>query len=345
VATPDEHLRRVIGNVKLNAIAVELDLMDPGAARLLAAEIRGQGRRNEAGKQRRLARPLAILDARNTSRSPGNTRPDGGIGVSAWRRRWPRPRSSMAVRGSAPNKKFNAARMIVAPWIAPGSKGQLTAFQPETVRDERFSRLPPARRRKMDLDTFTGELLAHSWDQKIAADIVAELRARGEQVGEIEEVRRFLAAKGFRDLLARIKLHHKNDGPEGLKEAARAMRIFALERPGLSVASFRTLTSDSPEWRQAAAELRTFMMGLFASCGIYGDVAENALRMLRSLVRGFALHEMTDSFIDPQGYSASYEFALDVFVAGIAEMRRQATRKRTMGVPAPDDLVELLKAG
>jgi hypothetical protein len=44
-------------------------------------------------------------------------------------------------------------------------------------------------------------------------------------------------------------------GLAAMRAMADAMRNFALEHPGLSAATFRTATTDCPEWRQALLEL------------------------------------------------------------------------------------------
>ena len=77
------------------------------------------------------------------------------------------------------------------------------------------------------------------------------------------------------------------------------MRLYALERPALSAATFRTPTTDTPEWQAEVDQLRKFMISILSECGLRDKAADEALRILRSLVRGFVLHEVMDSFVDP----------------------------------------------
>ena len=98
---------------------------------------------------------------------------------------------------------------------------------------------------------------------------------------------------------------------------AHAMRDFALEHPGLSAATFRSATTDSPEWRRALGELMGTALRVLAQVGLEGEPAQQALRMLRSLVRGFVLSEMAASFLELLDYRASFELAMDVFVLGL----------------------------
>jgi hypothetical protein len=39
-------------------------------------------------------------------------------------------------------------------------------------------------------------------------------------------------------------------------------------------------------------------------------------------VRGFVLHEMASSFLEPLGHDQSYELAIKVFIEGLAVLRK-----------------------
>lgn len=85
-------------------------------------------------------------------------------------------------------------------------------------------------------------------------------------------------------------------GVAAVRAMAGAMRNYALDHPGLSAATFRTSTTDSPEWRQALLDVSEIVFRVFAEVDLDGEPAQHALRMLRSLVRGFVLNEMAASF-------------------------------------------------
>jgi hypothetical protein len=163
------------------------------------------------------------------------------------------------------------------------------------------------------------ELLSNSWDKKIANDIANELEAcSGEHRQTVAEMRRFLAVKGYAELLRMAQeARQGKTSYEALKAVSQAMRRFALARPGLSAAAFRSPTTDTPEWREAHEQLRKFMISIFAECGVHGRAAAEALQILRCLVRGFVLHEVMDSFLITYPYDESYEKAMDVFIAGL----------------------------
>jgi hypothetical protein len=171
----------------------------------------------------------------------------------------------------------------------------------------------------MDKNIHVAHMFSTPWERKLANDLVAELeRYSGEKRSSVEEMRRLLAVKGYRDLLGRLQAACENKRSfEALKAAAHAMRLYALERPAMSAATFRTPTTDTAEWRAAVDDLRVFMAGILSECGLRGEAADQALRILRSLVRGFVVHEVMDSFFDPVSYEECYDNAIEMFIAGL----------------------------
>ncbi|WP_426440962.1 TetR-like C-terminal domain-containing protein [Bradyrhizobium genosp. P] len=175
-------------------------------------------------------------------------------------------------------------------------------------------------------DHSPARLSSSSWLKRLADDLAADVDAyTGETRFTVEEMRRFLAVKGYRELLQRMQAARDGKcGSDALRCVARAMRDYALERPALSVATFRTPTTDTPEWRAAEAQIREFMMSLFAECGLQKDAAVQAIRILRSIVRGFVIHEVMNSFFDPASYEESYECGIQLFIAGLQALDRCA---------------------
>jgi hypothetical protein len=131
-------------------------------------------------------------------------------------------------------------------------------------------------------------------------------------------MRRFLAVKGYRELRQSIESDIAGkSGAEALRAAMLSMRRYAMERPSMSAATFRNPDTDSPEWRTAQMELVAIMFAIFAQLGIRGVQAQHALRVLRSFVRGFVLHEMGASFLDPLEHDQSYAIGIDIFIEGL----------------------------
>jgi Tetracyclin repressor-like, C-terminal domain len=132
-------------------------------------------------------------------------------------------------------------------------------------------------------------------------------------------------------LRARLELDIGNaTGNEAIRAMALAMRAFALERPGLSAATFRNSITDSPEWRREGELLGGVALRVFQSAGLNLEQGINALRILRALVRGFVLHEMAASFLETVDYDRLYAVAVDVFIRGL-----DALRPAPMSPPEP----------
>lgn len=167
-----------------------------------------------------------------------------------------------------------------------------------------------------------------SWDKRIAADLIAEMEVHlSDKISTLPQMRRILAVKGYQALRRRIAsdIAGKN-GQEAFRAMVLAMRSFALERPGLSAATFRSPSTDTPEWRQAFYDLSEIVMRVFSEVGLVGEPAQHALRALRSFVRGFVLNETAGSFLDPLDCQLSYELGIEMLILGFpafAEPGRQ----------------------
>ena len=167
------------------------------------------------------------------------------------------------------------------------------------------------------------EISTTGWDKRIAADLTAEMEHHfAEKISTIPEMRRFLAVKGYRELRQLIQRNITGkSGADALRAAMISMRRYALDRPGLSAATFRNPETDSPEWRAEQMELGKIMFAIFAQLGVGGEQAQHALRILRSFVRGFVLHEMGASFLEPLEHDQSYELGIGLFIEGLSVFR------------------------
>lgn len=175
-------------------------------------------------------------------------------------------------------------------------------------------------------DSFSADeillLPTSSWDKKIAADLTVEMRVHFANSGStLPEMRRLLAVKGYQGLQRRIErdIEGKRD-LDALRTMGLAMRSYALEHPGLSAASFRTITKDSPECRQALSELLQTVLRVFADVGLVGESAQRAIGVLRGFVRGFVLNEMGESLLEPFEHQRSYELGIEVFIRGLSTL-------------------------
>jgi hypothetical protein len=157
------------------------------------------------------------------------------------------------------------------------------------------------------------------WDRQIVADLIAEMQEHlSENLDSIPAMRSVLAVAGYRALQNRIE--HAVSGKQGinaLRSMAHAMRSFALGSPGLAAASFRNPVLDSPEWKTAGNTLANVVFKVFEGVGIEGEHAQHAVRILRSLVRGFVLNEMVSAAAHPLEFQKSYNLAVEMFIAGL----------------------------
>jgi hypothetical protein len=161
------------------------------------------------------------------------------------------------------------------------------------------------------------------WDKRIAADLTAEMEQHlAEKVSTIPEMRRFLAVKGYRELRETIERDIAGkSGTDALHALMLSMRRYALERPGMSAATFRNADIDVPEWREAQMQLGRVVLSVLAQIGIEGEQALHALRIMRSFVRGFVLHEMGASFLKPLEHDQTYELGVRIFIEGLQVLR------------------------
>jgi hypothetical protein len=170
------------------------------------------------------------------------------------------------------------------------------------------------------------EVLSYSsrWDKRITTDLVAEMENLfAEKTTTLPQMRNMLAVKGYRGLGQRITRDVEGkSGPDALRAMADAMRNFALEHPGLSAATFRNAESACSDWQQAGAELFRIAHQVFVQVDIEGEQAAQALRILRSLVRGFVISEMAASFfVEPSEYQHAFDRGIDVFICGLPALQ------------------------
>jgi hypothetical protein len=62
-----------------------------------------------------------------------------------------------------------------------------------------------------------------------------------------------------------------------------------------AAATFRCPMIESPEWMAAFTAVRQLFQKAFAKCGLDDLAAAHAMSILRSLVRGFVINEMSGS--------------------------------------------------
>jgi WHG domain-containing protein len=153
--------------------------------------------------------------------------------------------------------------------------------------------------------------------ERIALDLASEIERRFGEVATVSEARAFCTQKSSRELRQRIEYATEGkNGADALRAMADAMRDYALERPGLSAACFRSLMTDSSKW-SADHELARTLSGLFALLNLAGEQAQHVLRAFRIFVHAFALEEMASSSVESLEYERTYELMIDAFIRGL----------------------------
>lgn len=167
------------------------------------------------------------------------------------------------------------------------------------------------------------------WKNLVATDLSAEVQSLlAEKVNTIPEMRCFLAIKSYRELRQRLETAVRGKiGEQALRAVAFEMRVYALERPGLSAAMLRSPSVEFPECRREQDSFASFFIGILASVGVTGDMAHHALRILQSLVRSLVLLEIASSFVDPLDYDDTYGLAVEIYIRGLRALPA-ATDKR-----------------
>jgi hypothetical protein len=107
----------------------------------------------------------------------------------------------------------------------------------------------------------------------------------------------------------------------GIGATAASATLIVSGSVQVSAATFRSPTTDSPVWRREGELLGATALAVFERAGLSGDAGITALRILRSIVRGFVMHEMGSSFLDGVDYDATYAITLRVFIRGLDEIR------------------------
>jgi hypothetical protein len=165
---------------------------------------------------------------------------------------------------------------------------------------------------------------APRWDKKIAADLVSEMEAFFGKVDTIPQMKQALAIAGYQGLQRQIeKAVEGKTHLDAVRAMAYAMRSFALGSPGLAIASFRDPDVDNSECQKAAGQLAQIILRVFGDAGISGAAVKHAIRILKSLVRGFVINEMSAPVARPIEYQKSYVVAVEMFVSGLSELRKE----------------------
>jgi AcrR family transcriptional regulator len=136
-------------------------------------------------------------------------------------------------------------------------------------------------------------------------------------VESLDDLRREVALLGLRELrerMSRAAMGH--GGTDALMALARAVREYALERPGVYTA-VATQPRD-PEWNAALLAIKDIFVTVFARFGIEGDQATDCVRALRSAIHGYVVLEAQGDFGLPDP-AASFDRVMSAMLRGLLD--------------------------
>jgi len=131
-------------------------------------------------------------------------------------------------------------------------------------------------------------------------------------------LKRELALLGLRDLAAR--LGHAvmgKAGDEAIIALAHDYRAFVKEHPGLYAATVRAAPPDDLEWRAASQEVVEIAMRALDAYHLEGEEAIHQVRILRSLVHGFASLELAGGFGLPLAVDETFRRLVQTMLLGV----------------------------
>lgn len=142
-----------------------------------------------------------------------------------------------------------------------------------------------------------------------------------KHVASLDDLRRLVATEAVADLtrvLAAATIGRS--GPDALRAAATALRVFAHEHPGRYAAAQQAPDLSDPADEDLAARAEETIAVLAATLRGFGlpeEATVDAIRILRSATHGFIALELTGGFGLPDDLDRSYARLVDGVVAAV----------------------------
>lgn len=132
-------------------------------------------------------------------------------------------------------------------------------------------------------------------------------------------LRRELALLGTRELGQRLgRAVMGKAGDEAVRALASAYRVFVNEHPGLYAATVHAAEPDDTALQAAQTEVVDIALRSLSAYHLSQEDAIHVVRMLRSLVHGFATLERSGGFGIPLNIDETFERLLHVFLQGLS---------------------------
>ena len=137
-------------------------------------------------------------------------------------------------------------------------------------------------------------------------------------------LRRDLALLATQELAQRLgRALMGNAGDDAVRALAHAYRAFVNEHPGLYGTTVQAADANDKELQAAQAETVEIAARALSAYHMTPEDAIHVVRMMRSLVHGFATLESSGGFGIPIDLNETFERLLTNFLSGLAEERKK----------------------
>ncbi len=131
-------------------------------------------------------------------------------------------------------------------------------------------------------------------------------------------LRRELTLLGLRELAARLgPAVMGKAGDDAILALAQSYRAFVKERPGLYAATVRAGAPDDTELVALSQEVIEIVVRALAAYQLQGDDAIHMVRVLRSVLHGFATLESAGGFGMPLAVDETFRRLMDTLLLGL----------------------------
>jgi AcrR family transcriptional regulator len=142
-------------------------------------------------------------------------------------------------------------------------------------------------------------------------------------VAGLAGLRRELTLLGCRELAQRLgKVVMGKSGDEAVLALAYVYRAFINEHPGLYAAMVQAADPTDTTLSTAQAEVVEIVMRTLSAYHMTDEDAIHVVRMLRSIVHGFATLESGGGFGLPVDLNETFQRLLSIFLRGLAAERK-----------------------
>jgi AcrR family transcriptional regulator len=153
---------------------------------------------------------------------------------------------------------------------------------------------------------------------RLAAQLGVKSPSLYAHVDGLPDLRRRIAARGARELTARLQAAALGrSGLEALAAVADAYRRYAREHPGTYAATQHTPNLADPEAGAAAAAVLSVVLAVLRGYGLDNDAAIHATRVVRSALHGFVSLESDAGFGIDLDLDLSFSLLVSVLDRGL----------------------------